>query len=288
MAAGFVAPYIDMTEGSWPPFAEVGSGITYAFRETGITRTDIEPSTNQADFVAAFGRVGSTTTLQFTPSTEDWLKRVIFRFDLTFGNARSSKVLLFFSDADALSSRLRLHELAVSVAADLVPVGQSEHPIQTEVITDSFDQATLPKQICDWLGISYEQLAAITGVSRSSFFNWRQPGAHPRPGGMQRVQRLHALISQLVRRFGVSGSRKWLHSGEYPVWDRLIVGDLAAVEEAARNVRLDGARSAAQSVQVELPGPFTPEHDQEVSAYVDGQISAAELYRRTVSRYRQS
>ena len=40
-------------------------------------------------------------------------------------------------------------------------------------------------------------------------------------------------------------------------------------------------------MQVELPGAFSPEHDREVSAYVDGEISAAELYRRTVARYRQ-
>jgi PHD/YefM family antitoxin component YafN of YafNO toxin-antitoxin module len=56
---------------------------------------------------------------------------------------------------------------------------------------------------------------------------------------------------------------------------------------ARQRARLDNALSAAQSVQVELPGAFTPEHDREVSAYVDGEISAAELYRRTVSRYRR-
>jgi PHD/YefM family antitoxin component YafN of YafNO toxin-antitoxin module len=56
---------------------------------------------------------------------------------------------------------------------------------------------------------------------------------------------------------------------------------------ARQRARLDGALSAAQSVQVEVPGAFSPAHDREVSAYVDGEISAAELYRRTVSRYRQ-
>jgi hypothetical protein len=56
---------------------------------------------------------------------------------------------------------------------------------------------------------------------------------------------------------------------------------------ARQRARLDSALSAAQSVQVELPGPFTPDHDREVSAYADGEISAAELYRRTVARYRQ-
>ena len=54
-----------------------------------------------------------------------------------------------------------------------------------------------------------------------------------------------------------------------------------------QHARLDQALSAAQSVQVEVPGPFSPEHDREVSDYVDGEISAAELYRRTVARYRR-
>jgi PHD/YefM family antitoxin component YafN of YafNO toxin-antitoxin module len=56
---------------------------------------------------------------------------------------------------------------------------------------------------------------------------------------------------------------------------------------ARQRSRLDNALSAAQSVQVELPGPSSPDHDREVSAYVDGEIDAAELYRRTVARYRQ-
>ena len=57
---------------------------------------------------------------------------------------------------------------------------------------------------------------------------------------------------------------------------------------ARQRARMDEALSAAQSVQVELPGAFSPEHDREVSAYVEGEISAAELYRRTVSRYRRA
>jgi hypothetical protein len=46
---------------------------------------------------------------------------------------------------------------------------------------------------------------------------------------------------------------------------------------ARRRERLDAALSAAQSVQVELPGPSGPQHEREVSEYVDGKISAAEL-----------
>ncbi|MGP0022256.1 MAG: hypothetical protein ACLPKE_02655 [Streptosporangiaceae bacterium] len=56
---------------------------------------------------------------------------------------------------------------------------------------------------------------------------------------------------------------------------------------AQQRTRLDDALAAAQSVQVELPGAFSADHDREVAAYVDGEISAAELYRRTVARYRR-
>jgi hypothetical protein len=56
---------------------------------------------------------------------------------------------------------------------------------------------------------------------------------------------------------------------------------------ARQRERLDWALSAAGSVQAELPGPFSPEHDRQVAAYVDDEIGAAELYRRTVARYRR-
>jgi antitoxin StbD len=59
-------------------------------------------------------------------------------------------------------------------------------------------------------------------------------------------------------------------------------------EALARQIeRLETALSAAQSVQVELPGPFSPEQEREVAEYVDGKLSADELYLRTVARYRQ-
>jgi hypothetical protein len=54
-----------------------------------------------------------------------------------------------------------------------------------------------------------------------------------------------------------------------------------------QRARLDSALASAQSVQAELPGPFSMDHNREVAAYVDGEIGAAELYRRTVARYRQ-
>lgn len=56
---------------------------------------------------------------------------------------------------------------------------------------------------------------------------------------------------------------------------------------ARQRERFEWTASAARSVQVELPGAFSAEHDQQVAAYVDGKIDAAELHRRTVARYRR-
>jgi hypothetical protein len=55
--------------------------------------------------------------------------------------------------------------------------------------------------------------------------------------------------------------------------------------EKAAEARLGSALSAARSVQAEVPGPFTPEHERAVAAYVAGDVSAAELYRCEVARF---
>ncbi len=39
-------------------------------------------------------------------------------------------------------------------------------------------------------------------------------------------------------------------------------------------------RGTVQWRVVELPGPFSQKHDREVSGYMNGEIDAAELYRR--------
>ena len=163
-AAGFVAPRADVTGSPSPPFAEAASGTTYTFRETGINQTDIAAGNSLADFVVAFGRVSPATALQLAPTSQDWLKRAIVYFDLTFGNSRNSKSLPFFSGADELSSRLRLHELTVS-ATTPSPTEPFTRSVQKAIRAGSLDQAALPKQISDWLGISYET---------ASCYYWRE------------------------------------------------------------------------------------------------------------------
>jgi PHD/YefM family antitoxin component YafN of YafNO toxin-antitoxin module len=50
--------------------------------------------------------------------------------------------------------------------------------------------------------------------------------------------------------------------------------------------RMIDAMDVIQSVQIELPGPFSPEHDQAVAAYIAGEIDADQAYRRVLALYR--
>lgn len=50
---------------------------------------------------------------------------------------------------------------------------------------------------------------------------------------------------------------------------------------------LVNALDVMRSVQVELPGPFSAEHDQLMAAYVDGEIDADEAYRRMLAVYQE-
>jgi hypothetical protein len=215
------------------PTGVITAQTEYVLRETSALHTDIERDILPV-VLAEFGRVSAPTTLQASILGYEWLERASFRFYLTFGSARNAAVLQFFSAADALSYRRTWYELA---AAPTMPAtaGLLQHAFEDKGVDDPSDSVTLPSQICEWLDITYGQLAVITGVSRATFFNWRHPGANPRPNSLQRVQRLYALSSLLVKRFGAHGARTWLHCGDHPAWERLMAGDLMAVEHEIRS-----------------------------------------------------
>jgi hypothetical protein len=185
-------------------------------------------------YVGSFGRNEQATDLQFSASTEGWLSRAICRFDLAFGANRNLSTVRFFSNADALSSRLKLQDLGFIPLASSVQAELALNKRETAESVQSGNLGNLPRQLCAWLGVTYEQLADMTGVSRASLFNFRHSGATHRPSSTQPVQRLYALTSLLVRRFGAHGARIWLHAGADPVWNYLIRGDLSGVEDRIR------------------------------------------------------
>jgi hypothetical protein len=199
----------------------------YAVYDPAIERTDI--AIVPPDTINMFSRETRPTEFLSATSTVDWLMRAASRFDLTLSRDRNSLMFGYFSQADALTSSLQASEFAfVTVTAALRDAlgheDQLGHP----------DAVALTRQLTTWLGITYDQLSDITGVSRAAFFYWRRPGAAPRAENVRQVERLYAITSLLVKRFGVKGARSWLHSGQHPLWDQLLAGDLTAVESAVR------------------------------------------------------
>lgn len=45
-----------------------------------------------------------------------------------------------------------------------------------------------------WLSLSLEDVADLTGVSRSAILYWKRRNAHPRPGAARNLFRIHALV----------------------------------------------------------------------------------------------
>jgi hypothetical protein len=122
------------------------------------------------------------------------------------------------------------------------------------------DAARLARQLIDWLGITYQQLAGVTGISRSAFFHWRNATVTPRGSKLRPLLRVHSLVSLLVKRFGVDGARRWLHSNG-DSWNRLLDGDIDGVEHDVRlallgkpDASLRRLRSIVEEVEIDVSG----------------------------------
>jgi hypothetical protein len=200
----------------------------YAIYDPSTHRTDIDIV--PPDAMNMFGRAVQSTEFLSAVSKVDWLRRASERFELVLSSDRNLSAFVYFSQADALTSPLRLSELAYATVTATV-----RNAIDHEEEYAGPNITALTKQLTTWLGATYDQLADMTGVSRAAFFYWRRPGATPRADNVRQVERLYAVVSLLIKRFGVQGARSWLYSGEPPRWDQLLAGNLTAVEGAARS-----------------------------------------------------
>ena len=103
-----------------------------------------------------------------------------------------------------------------------------------------------------WLGISYEDVAGITGLSSPSLiYHWRQRAAaghpvRPRPTTVAQLYRVHALVRAVAIALdgdsGVRGVLRWAHSkgaDERTPLDLLRQGKLEAVHARARSFVFD-------------------------------------------------
>jgi hypothetical protein len=225
-------------------------------------RTDIDISPPSP--VNMFRQTHRRTDLSEAGLANDKIRRAVSWFDTTFTPDRDATLVLFFSLADAITCNFRIQE---SFYAALTRFAALPAEAGTEAYSLP-DPATVPRQLTEWLGLTYDQLAAITRLSRATFFYWRRPGIQPRPDNVRRLEQLYAATSLLVRRLGVRGARAWLQSGSGSAWEQLVSGDLAGLESRVR-ASMFTTRSVAGPINRLLldevspilpPAPNDPEH----------------------------
>jgi hypothetical protein len=141
------------------------------------------------------------------------------------------------------------------------PSGVSPPPTQPPPVRPSAALAAA-EELRDWLDLTYEDLAAITGIGRSTLFSWRHPQTgrsevRPRRARLGRLNLLHAVIGELVDVLGVDRARAAIREGDPSRLDRLrdadehnfrsVVQEVEALIEPAMAARSAEAFTAVQS-----------------------------------------
>jgi hypothetical protein len=89
------------------------------------------------------------------------------------------------------------------------------------------------RQLRNWLGVTYAELSAITGVGTSTFHSWRGSGVVPRPSKVQGLWLLYSFARALQSRIGTLEASVWLRSGDPSPLAMLLDGRHEDVERLA-------------------------------------------------------
>jgi hypothetical protein len=113
-----------------------------------------------------------------------------------------------------------------------------------------------------WLGATYDDLQAITGIAKNTIHYWRRTGASPRSSTVRRLWRAHALIKALISRLGKDAAITWLRTGPGSPLGALLSGDLEGAEAAVHQVLF--RHPTGRPEEREDEAPFRPEPEFEV------------------------
>jgi transcriptional regulator with XRE-family HTH domain len=99
-----------------------------------------------------------------------------------------------------------------------VPVFVS--PSETTVVAGEPERTTGPnpalvafRELKDWLGISYEETAEVSGIGRTTPYSWER-GRVPRASTVRALYELRELVAALLRVLGEGRLREWLNQAE--------------------------------------------------------------------------
>lgn len=156
----------------------------------------------------------------------------------------------------------RLRSLLDSLSLHHTPLRsepKSEVPAQPLLKTPNLGQVA--ETLTQSLGLTYDDLEAITGVSRSTFLHWKRvPGVVPRASTSHRLLRFYAIARAIVDKLGPVEAGAWLRSGSPSKLDALKMGDYESVERELADMLFSDMSLGREEHRV-----FRPEADFEVS-----------------------
>jgi DNA-binding transcriptional regulator YiaG len=106
----------------------------------------------------------------------------------------------------------------------------------TELEAPESRELVAVEELREWLGLTYEQIAAATSIGLRTVHHWKQMGTAPRPRTVRTLWRLHALVHSIRRTLGVDEAMRWLRTGMPSPVDLIVAGELATVEDQARRL----------------------------------------------------
>jgi hypothetical protein len=92
------------------------------------------------------------------------------------------------------------------------------------------------KDLRTWLSVDDEQVADMLGIGRTTPYAWKREGHEPRPETARRIYEYYAVLDSLRRRLGPSGFHLWLRDGRPPRRERLLAGELEALDRDVHSV----------------------------------------------------
>jgi hypothetical protein len=138
----------------------------------------------------------------------------------------------------------------------------AEQEGQSQATAKTSSALAAAEDLRTWLNITYDDLATVTGIGKTTFYHWKRTGAEPRPATTYRLRGVHALIRALIAKLGMAGMTAWLRTGTPSPLELLLNGKLAGVERLAHDVLFYTPAPDAHSFSGFAP--YDPETDFEV------------------------
>ena len=120
------------------------------------------------------------------------------------------------------------------------------------------DPQRAAEDLREWLDLTYDDLAAITGIAKNTVHYWKRTGASARPSTVRKLWRVHTLVHALISQLGQTQAVEWLRAGPESPLNLLLAGDLEAVERKASRLLFRPPENPSDQADYV---PFRPEQD---------------------------